>query len=654
MFDRIMQARLRCVAIAAALGLTLQVQAATPLLPADAFFQDPEIDGASMSPDGTRVAILAGAKGKRPGIVIVDLANMSPRMVARYPNADVSAVWWLTDQRLAFSVANITTGAAYQSGLYSIGADGKDVRGLDVTVPKQRSFVDAGCGSCVREEGAGIHADFVPGFEYVYARVLWEDKSDGVARISTRNGEQQRVQIPRASYQWLFDAEQNARVAMSRSQDEVVMHYREPKGDWRKVTSFVPGSASAFMPDTFINNTLYVVSNKGGEFQAVYRYDLDKAGMAPEPFVASPEFDVNPYWVTNGKKPLGMHLTVDTAQTYWLDPAMKQLQEAIDAALPNTVNQISRGVRSQTPFVLVHAFSAARPSTYFVWNAETKKLTQLGESHPRIEPPRMAGKEFIRYKARDGMQIPAYVTLPPGATGKNLPTVVLVGDNPWERNGSWTWKASVQFLASRGYAVIEPDARGARGFGKRHHQAGIRQWGLGMQDDLADGARWAVAQGIADPKRICIVGGSYGGYAAMMGVIKDPDVFRCAVSWSGITDLAGMFKPRWESRVTVQDTRALAALVGDPTADRKEFMDRSPLHQAARIKAPVLLANGVEDIHVRSLDGEALAEAIRAGGNQNVEFHLYDQKGQQPISENRLDLWTRIEKFLEKHNGPQL
>ncbi|RLM51473.1 S9 family peptidase, partial [Halobellus sp. Atlit-31R] len=172
------------------------------------------------------------------------------------------------------------------------------------------------------------------------------------------------------------------------------------------------------------------------------------------------------------------------------------------------------------------------------------KLNPIGSSREGIDPARMGRQDPVRYKARDGREIPALLTVPPGG-GKNLPLVVLVHGGPFVRGNSWGWDAKTQFLASRGYAVLEPEFRGSAGFGTRHFKAGFKQWGLAMQDDLADGVRWAVGKGIADGARVCIAGASYGGYATLMGLVKDPDLYKCGINWVGVTDINLLYNGGW-------------------------------------------------------------------------------------------------------------
>jgi dipeptidyl aminopeptidase/acylaminoacyl peptidase len=259
---------------------------------------------------------------------------------------------------------------------------------------------------------------------------------------------------------------------------------------------------------------------------------------------------------------------------------------------------------------------------------------------------------MVHYAARDGLQIPAYLTLPQGKSGKNLPLVVLVHDGPYFRGATWGWDPRVQFLASRGYAVLQPEFRGSAGFGFKHFQAGWKQWGLAMQDDIADGARWAIAQGIADPKRICIAGASYGGYATLMGLAKDPDLFRCGVEWVGVTDINLMFKSDWRNDLSEEWKQyGMPVLIGDPVKDAQQIKDTSPVNLASRIRQPLLMAYGGVDRRVPIAHGQNLRDALRPY-NDKVEWIEYGEEGHGwRLVKNRLDFWTRVEKFLDANIG---
>jgi dipeptidyl aminopeptidase/acylaminoacyl peptidase len=265
----------------------------------------------------------------------------------------------------------------------------------------------------------------------------------------------------------------------------------------------------------------------------------------------------------------------------------------------------------------------------------------------------MGLQEAVRYKARDGLEIPAWLTLPHGLR-KNLPLVVLVHGGPYVRGGEWGWKADAQFLASRGYAVLEPEYRGSTGFGARHFRAGWKQWGLKMQDDIADGAKWAIAEGIVDPKRICIAGASYGGYATLMGLLNNPELFKCGIDWVGVTDIGLLYTGHWSFESDMSEgykQYGMPELVGDMTKDAAQFKATSPLAQAARITQPLLLAYGGADRRVPIYHGRKFYDAVKVG-NPNVDMVVYEEEGHGwYLPKNRIDFWTRVEKFLDRNIG---
>ena len=258
---------------------------------------------------------------------------------------------------------------------------------------------------------------------------------------------------------------------------------------------------------------------------------------------------------------------------------------------------------------------------------------------------------MIHYKARDGLDIPAYLTLPLGK-GKNLPMVVLVHGGPYLRGASWNWDAEVAFLASRGYVVLRPEFRGSTGFGFKHFNAGWKQWGLAMQDDIADGTRWAIAQGIADPARICIAGASYGGYATLMGLANNPDLFRCGIDWLGVTDINLMFASSWENDASAEWQRyGMPILVGDEVKDAAQLKATSPVNIAERITQPLLMAYGGSDRRVPIRHGISFRDAVKSH-NPNVEWIEYSEEGHGwALVKNRVDFWTRVDSFLEKNIG---
>ena len=266
----------------------------------------------------------------------------------------------------------------------------------------------------------------------------------------------------------------------------------------------------------------------------------------------------------------------------------------------------------------------------------------------------MSGMEPVHYAARDGLQIPAWLTVPRGAERKNLPLVVLVHGGPWTRGEEWRWNPEVQFLAARGYAVLEPEFRGSTGYGTKLFKAGFKQWGLGMQNDLADGVRWSVDQGLVDPKRVCIAGSSYGGYAVLMGLINDPQVYRCGVEWLGPADIDLLYTATWGDASDAYKTYGMPRLIGDRVADAAQIKATSPILNAGKIRSPLLMAYGGEDFRVPIEHGEKMRAALAKQSNAEVEWAVYDKEGHGWRTwATTLDFWNRVAAFLDKNIGPR-
>jgi dipeptidyl aminopeptidase/acylaminoacyl peptidase len=230
--------------------------------------------------------------------------------------------------------------------------------------------------------------------------------------------------------------------------------------------------------------------------------------------------------------------------------------------------------------------------------------------------------------------------------------VVLVHGGPNVRGGSWEWEAEAQFLASRGYLVIQPEFRGSTGFGFAHFRAGWKQWGRAMQDDLADAATWAIKKGWADPKRIAIMGGSYGGYATLMGLVRNPELFRCGVEWSGVTDIDLMFTRPEADAAQEMRNYSMKTLIGDPVADAAEFAANSPLALAGQIRQPLLIAHGGLDVRVPIVHAVKLRDAV-ARENRAVESVTYPDEGHGWRHEaDRIDFWKRVDAFLARNLAP--
>ena len=338
---------------------------------------------------------------------------------------------------------------------------------------------------------------------------------------------------------------------------------------------------------------------------------------------------------------LGVRTNDQEAPIHWFDPVLRSHQADLQNASPGSNVEIV-SFSSDRSKLLVRFSTPDNPGLLYYLDAPSGSLSKLASLSSRIEGKRLSRARYVQYKARDGLNIEAILTMPRGRADKNLPFIVLPHGGPWSQD-TLTYDYWVQFLAERGYAVLQPNFRGSTGYGEAFEKAGEGQMGLAMQDDVTDGVLWAVKEGIADPKRLCIVGASYGGYAAMWGIAKDPDLYRCAISISGVSNVrrdvndfggsthARLFKGQWQR---------MAA----------DFDAISPFNAVERIKAPLLLIHGKKDVRVDHNQSTRMHAAMNRAGKtvEMVSIPLADHYFTREA--DRLTLLNAMENFLAKHN----
>ncbi|PHV04803.1 dipeptidyl aminopeptidase [Janthinobacterium sp. BJB412] len=637
--------------------------------PAASFFEPARFDAPKLSPNGQFLAARTALPDGRLRLSVVRLDDLSVKVVAAFGDADVGYFDWVNDQRLVFNATDLRQTDSDDTsapGLFAVNRDGGALLQL----------VETGWG----ERGTGSHLNVKrldwdhfllpqPGrqdsdFVYVLHPIRAADNSVrgwSLWHLNTVSGQASAVPAPGAGdvQQWLLDQNGEPRLAVTLKDKLATVLLRE--GDtWRQVSQYDAYSGEdigrhnfhpvGFAPD----GTLYVTAAGGRDKSGMYRFDLAKGELGKERLVDLGGYDFTGELVSTDSKLLGASYVSDVHGTAWFEPRMQALQASVDALLPGRVNLLATARRGDSPWLLVRSYSDREPGDYVLYNSATKQLTRLGQRREHIDPARMGRQVLVHYKARDGLPIPAWITYPRDSARRNLPLVMLVHGGPYVRGNSWGWNPAAQFLASRGYAVMEPESRGSTGFGSRHFRAGWKQWGLAMQDDIADGAKWAAAQGIADPKRICIAGASYGGYATLMGLVNDPALYRCGVAWAGVTDIQLMYDGHWSGESDLGEgwkRWGMPRLVGDPVKDAAQLAATSPLKQAARIQRPLLLAYGGDDHRVPLYHGEKFYAAVKAG-NPDVEWISYPKEGHGwKLLADQVDFWGRVEKFLDRHIG---
>jgi dipeptidyl aminopeptidase/acylaminoacyl peptidase len=631
----------------------------------DDFFQNPTMTGAELSPDGKYVAIaLAASPKERVRLLVMDARTLQATVLAQYATDDVTLAGWINDTRIAFRLIDrqASLGDLHSaSGLFAINVDGSYSRQL-----------------INRYQTAQFHGTKLHDMEPYYARYIGPGgrKHDpleilvGEAQLADADGLRdlrlrlvntvthhvKDIETPVGAEDWVIDADGEPRATLTRKDDHEKIWLRDmATNQWSVVAEFNMFDQADRVEALEMDgpDRLYVTARQGRDTRALYTLDLATGKLSDQPVVQSAHYDVEPRFIKRGDKVIGIRYTVDAEVTQWLDPAMAAMQTRLDDLLPATINSIAVARNGGIDRVLVFAHSDRDPGTWYLYDAPKGQLVRLGKRHPEVDPDHMSAMEPVRYAARDGLQIPAWLTVPRDGGRKNLPLVVLVHDGPWGHGASYDWDDEAQFLAARGYAVLQPQFRGSFGYGNALFKGGWKQWGLAMQNDLADGVKWAVDQGLADPKRVCIAGRGYGGYAALMGLVNDPQVYRCGIDWVGPTDLGLVYTANWNYISTVWLDYGLPKLVGDRTADAAQLQATSPLRNVDKIHAPLLLAYGGKNALYPKEHGVKFRDALMKQPGADVQWVLYDDEGREWRSvETRLDFWNRAAAFLDKHIGP--
>jgi dipeptidyl aminopeptidase/acylaminoacyl peptidase len=478
-----MKAIISAVLLAAAASASAQRQ------PIEDFFKNPEFSEPILSPSGKFLAAkVASKENGRDMLAVVDLTTNTAKAVAGFSTSDVGHVQWVNDNRLLFDLRDKSIGQAdnrYAPGLFAVNKDGTQFRQL---AERTSSFIRDG----MAQKMLPWHTFMVPQrgaqdseWAYVTDRSIvgpGDVREVKMLRLNTLNGRTQSVTQPGDTMGWLLDNKGEPRLAFTLEKNMQHVFLREADNEkWRKLATFdiYRGGAEAFTPLGFgPEGTLYVISNKAKDRAAVHTFDFATGKVSEQPLIQLDGYDFRGGLIMRGDKLLGVRYVRDGAGTLWFDQAMKQVQEEVDKLLPNTVNLIDIPTRQETKNVLVAAYSDVQPRVYFLYDSEKKALNRVGASYPNIKPSQMGMQEEVRYKARDGLDIPALLTIPVQGNRKNLPMVVLVHGGPYVRGSQWGWDPEVQFLASRGYVVLQPEFRGSTGFGDYHFRAGWKQWGL--------------------------------------------------------------------------------------------------------------------------------------------------------------------------------
>lgn len=634
---------------ALALGLALVAAPAdAEPIPLEHFFAAPELTRFALSPDGTHAAAVA-PKDDDWSLAIVKLDPIEMVSAIAAKKRPIFDFEWVSDEKLLLSVS-------YDRGRKArpvvASRSGREVSDLSKPLaergyaPRAIQLVHALPES---EKNVLIQMLFEASGSLVATQLARFNVDTGAVTVTEGSGVRAR--------DWWIDPRGEPRLRYEKVRE--VGHYelRGEESGWEPVGPIgaTEVDRSNFIPLGFETSagSPFVVARIGRDHFALQRYD-GAVKTFSEPLFSVPEHDVaGPALVSRSGVVRGVRYLEDGWRTHWFEAEWQRRGAALERALPGANVHVVDWNDAETRF-LVLVEGERRPPLYVLFEEDPPALRPIASLYPKLDGKKLVASRPLRYPARDGRRIEGYLTLPSGAPPSGLPLVVLVHDGPWRARGGIrlenarahaSYDPEVQLFASRGWAVFRPNYRGSTGYGLAHEQAGYRRWGLEMQDDVSDGVKALIEQGVVDPRRICIYGRGYGGYAAVQGLVSTPELYRCAAAYNGVYDLSRFGEDVGWYVYDEEVTRRI-------TGDREQLRATSPARNVATIRAPLLLGfgdGGASSWIWARRQFETLRDALKGAGtpHQLVELgHPGEGLGRE---ENRLEFYGALERFLAEH-----
>ncbi len=600
------------------------------LIPLQDFFKNPEQSAYQISPGGGYISYLAPYKSRK-NIFVQKLGSNEVKQLTFVEERDLAGYFWESEGNLIYSKDN---GGDENYHLYSVDVEtGKE---LDLT------------------PFAGVRAEIIdelPELDGILIVSLNKRNPQifDPYRLDVKTGKLDLLaENPGNITSWYTDHEGKIRLAVSTDGVNTSFLYREQEQDAFKTvlsTNFKESLSPLFF--SFDNQYIYALSNIGRDKDAVVKFDI-KNGKEMELVYEHKDVDVSSLSYSRKRKVLTtIAFTTWKRQYHFLDETVKALYGRLAKDLGKYETVITSTNREEDKFI-VRTYSDRSLGAYYYYEKSSDKLEKLADVSPWLDENELCEMKPIEYKSRDGLTIHGYLTLPKGKPAKNLPVVVNPHGGPWARD-SWGFNPEIQFLANRGYAVLQMNFRGSTGYGRKFWEASFKEWGLTMQNDITDGVNWLIKEGVADKDRIAIYGASYGGYATLAGITLTPDVYACAIDYVGVSNLftfMGTIPPYWEPY-----RQMLYEMVGDPSneADSLRMRETSPVFLVNQIKTPLLIVQGAKDPRVNQAESDQMVAALKEKGIE-VEYLLKENEGHGfRNEENKFELYETMEQFLAKH-----
>jgi len=604
-----------------------EVKPADPVTMKD-FFKDPETGQYRISPNGEMIIFLAPHKGRR-NVFVRKLNDTTAKPITEETERSIYNAFWESDDRIVF-IKDI--GGDENNHVLSVKPDGSDLKD-HTPFPKVRSDVL----DILEDRPEEILIQSNKRNPEIFDVYLLNTKTNDMKMVAENPGN---------ITGWITDHDGKIRAAVTADGVNASLLYRETEKDKFKtvITTSFKESLQPYL-FTFDNKNLYCGSNLGRDKVVLVEYDPRQAKEI-KVIYENPDVDIDGVDYSRKRKVLTVvNYQTDKQQKFFLDDEAKKIDEKIGLSIPSYNFAITRKNKEEDK-LLIYASSDRYFGGYYFYDTKADKFEKLADFKPWLKEDNMAEMKPVQYTSRDGLTIHGYLTLPKGIEAKNLPVIINPHGGPWARD-SWGFNPEAQFLANRGYAILQMNFRGSTGYGRKFWESSFKQWGRTMQNDVSDGVKWLIKEGIADSTRVAIYGGSYGGYTTLAGVTLTPELYACAVDYVGVANMFTFMKtipPYWEPY-----RKMFYEMVGDPKKDSVLLADVSPVFHADKIRCPLLIAQGANDPRVNKAESDQMVEALRKRG-LTVEYIVKDNEGHGFYNqENQFDFYGAMEKFFEQH-----
>jgi dipeptidyl aminopeptidase/acylaminoacyl peptidase len=601
-----------------------------PVIPLEDFFRNPEKSSFQISPDGKFLSFMAPYREMK-NIFIQEEGRDSAVQLTFETERSVYYYGWKNNYTILYFK---DVGGDENIQIFSIDIGTKEVRPVVAIAGVRAGIID-----WLKEVPDEIIIGTNQRNPQVFDPYRVNLKTGGLKMI---------VENPGDIVGWMTDHEGKLRIALASDGVNQRILYRSSEDEtFRELMNISFKESFNPLLFTFDNKNLYVLSNLGRDKSAIVQYDPEKNSETGVIF-SNDEVDVGGLTYSLKRKILtAAYYVTDKTNWNFFDDETKSVFEDIRNKIPGYEISVVSENKAEDIFLITLSSDRLR-AKYYRYDLKKRELTFLHDVSPWLNPDHMSEMKPVQYASRDGLTIHAYLTLPAGKRAGKLPVVVNPHGGPWARD-EWGFNPEVQFLANRGYAVFQMNFRGSTGYGKKFYQASFKEWGRKMQDDITDGVNWLIEHGIADPERIAIYGGSYGGYATLAGLTFTPDLYCCGVDYVGVSNMftfMNTIPPYWKPLLEM-----FYEMVGDPVKDSLFLAEVSPALHADRIKVPLFIAQGARDPRVNKAESDQMVEALKKRGVE-VEYLVKDNEGHGFYNqENQFDFYRGMIGFLDKHMG---